>query len=113
MATSNARWIELRHFKQSETFRLLAQDLSGMWTLEKLSDQLSDLADLLVGADPRTGLGRLPASIARNSPAFAVIAYGKLGGKELGYASDLDIVFLYDDDASRRAGQSTPGSASA
>jgi glutamate-ammonia-ligase adenylyltransferase len=95
----------LRHFKQSETFRLLAQDLSGLWTLEKLSDHLSDLADLLVGAtldlvwQSLAGKHR-PASAC----AFAVIAYGKLGGKELGYASDLDIVFLYDDDASRRAG---------
>ncbi|MCL4723697.1 MAG: bifunctional glutamine synthetase adenylyltransferase/deadenyltransferase, partial [Rhodocyclaceae bacterium] len=34
----------------------------------------------------------------RDAPAFAVVAYGKLGGKELGYASDLDIIFLYDDD---------------
>ncbi len=86
----------LRHFKQSETFRLLAQDLSGMWTLEKLSDHLSDLADLLVGAT----LELVWASLSgkhRENPAFAVIAYGKLGGKELGYASDLDIVFLYDD----------------
>ncbi len=87
---------ELRHFKQSETFRLLAQDLNGMWTLEKLSDHLSDLADLLVAAT----LERVWADLAgkhREIPAFAVIAYGKLGGKELGYASDLDMVFLYDD----------------
>ncbi len=34
-----------------------------------------------------------------DEPKFAVIGYGKLGGKELGYASDLDIIFLYDDDA--------------
>ena len=34
----------------------------------------------------------------RELPAFAVIAYGKLGGKELGYASDLDLIFLYDDE---------------
>ena len=34
----------------------------------------------------------------RDTPRFAVIAYGKLGGKELGYASDLDLIFLYDDD---------------
>jgi len=34
-----------------------------------------------------------------DTPKFAVIGYGKLGGKELGYASDLDIIFLYDDDA--------------
>ena len=87
---------QLRHFKQSETFRLLAQDLSGMWTLEKLSDQLSDLADLLVGATLELVWSSL-AGKHREQPAFAVIAYGKLGGKELGYASDLDIVFLHDD----------------
>jgi glutamate-ammonia-ligase adenylyltransferase len=35
-------------------------------------------------------------------PKFAVIAYGKLGGKELGYISDLDVIFLFDDDDRRR-----------
>jgi glutamate-ammonia-ligase adenylyltransferase len=87
---------ELRHFKQSETFRLLAQDLAGMWTVEKLSDHLSDLADLLVQATLDMVWENLPGK-HRDIPAFAVVAYGKLGGKELGYASDLDIVFLYDD----------------
>jgi glutamate-ammonia-ligase adenylyltransferase len=86
----------LRHFKQSETFRLLAQDLAGVWTVEKLSDHLADLADLLVEATLRLVWSNLPGR-HREQPAFAVIAYGKLGGKELGYASDLDIVFLYDD----------------
>ncbi|MBM4181845.1 MAG: bifunctional [glutamate--ammonia ligase]-adenylyl-L-tyrosine phosphorylase/[glutamate--ammonia-ligase] adenylyltransferase [Betaproteobacteria bacterium] len=87
---------ELRHFKQSETFRLLAQDLAGLWSVEKLSDHLSDLADLLVQATLDLVWNGLPGR-HRESPAFAVIAYGKLGGKELGYASDLDIIFLYDD----------------
>ena len=87
---------ELRHFKQSETFRLLAQDLAGMWTLERLSDQLAALADLLLGQTLELVWADLPRK-HRDRPAFAVIAYGKLGGKELGYASDLDIVFLYDD----------------
>ena len=86
----------LRHFKQSEVFRLLAQDLAGMWTVEKLSDHLSDLADLLLEATLNLVWSNLP-SRHREQPAFAVIAYGKLGGKELGYASDLDIVFLHDD----------------
>ncbi len=86
----------LRHFKQSETFRLLAQDLAGLWTVEKLSDHLSDLADLLVDATLKLVWADL-AGRHRERPAFAVIAYGKLGGKEPGYASDLDIVFLYDD----------------
>ncbi|MDO9227324.1 MAG: bifunctional [glutamate--ammonia ligase]-adenylyl-L-tyrosine phosphorylase/[glutamate--ammonia-ligase] adenylyltransferase [Pseudomonadota bacterium] len=86
----------LRHFKQSETFRLLAQDLAGVWSVEKLSDHLADLADLLLDAT----LGLVWVDLKgrhREQPTFAVIAYGKLGGKELGYASDLDIVFLYDD----------------
>ncbi len=87
---------ELRHFKQSETFRLLAQDLAGLWSVEKLSDHLSDLADLLVQATLDLVWNGLPGR-HRERPAFAVIAYGKLGGKELGYASDLDIIFLYDD----------------
>ncbi len=87
---------ELRHLKQSETFRLLAQDLAGLWTVEKLSDHLSDLADLLVQATLDLVWDNLPGK-HREKPAFAVVAYGKLGGRELGYASDLDIVFLYDD----------------
>ncbi|NTV94039.1 MAG: bifunctional [glutamate--ammonia ligase]-adenylyl-L-tyrosine phosphorylase/[glutamate--ammonia-ligase] adenylyltransferase [Thiobacillus sp.] len=87
---------ELRHFKQSETFRLLAQDLAGMWTLERLSDQLAALADLILGQTLELVWTDLTKK-HRERPAFAVIAYGKLGGKELGYASDLDIVFLYDD----------------
>jgi glutamate-ammonia-ligase adenylyltransferase len=87
---------EMRHFKQSETFRLLAQDLAGMWTVERLSDQLAALADLLLGQTLELVWANLPGR-HREQPAFAVIAYGKLGGKELGYASDLDIVFLYDD----------------
>ncbi len=88
---------ELRHYKQSETFRLLAQDLAGLWSMERLSDQLAHLADLLL----EQSLAQVWAQMRerhREHPAFAVIAYGKLGGKELGYASDLDIVFLYDDD---------------
>ena len=87
---------ELRHFKQSETFRLLAQDLAGLWTVEKLSDHLSDLADLLVWATLDLVWDNLPGR-HRESPAFAVVAHGKLGGKELGDASDLDMVFLVGD----------------
>jgi [glutamine synthetase] adenylyltransferase / [glutamine synthetase]-adenylyl-L-tyrosine phosphorylase len=86
----------LREAHQAQVFRLLAQDLAGLLTVEKLADDLSALADLVlevcideVWRDVR---GR-----HREQPRFAVIGYGKLGGKELGYASDLDIIFLYDD----------------
>jgi glutamate-ammonia-ligase adenylyltransferase len=88
----------LRHFKQAHVFRLLAQDLAGLLPLEKLSDHLSDLADVILEEILPlcwSGLSRKH----RDAPRFAIIGYGKLGGRELGYASDLDIIFLYDDDA--------------
>ncbi len=87
----------MRHFKQAQTFRLVAQDLAGALPLEILSDQLSDLADLILDETLRLAWAGLRVK-HRKTPRFAVIAYGKLGGKELGYASDLDIIFLYDDD---------------
>jgi len=88
----------LRHFKQAQVFRLVAQDLAGILPLEKLSDHLSDLADLILGETLRLCWQGLRIK-HREVPRFAIIGYGKLGGKELGYASDLDIIYLYDDDA--------------
>ena len=86
----------LRRFKQVQTLRLLAQDVAGHLTVETLSDHLSNLADLLL-AETLTRCWAGLASRHRDTPRFAIVGYGKLGGKELGYASDLDIVFLYDD----------------
>ncbi len=87
----------LRELHHAQLFRLLAQDLGGALTVERLADHLSALADVLVGATLSAVWQMLP-NRHREVPAFAVIAYGKLGGKELGYASDLDVIFLYDDD---------------
>ncbi len=86
----------LRQFQHSQTFHLLAMDLQGLLPLEKLSDHLSDLADLLL----RHVLQLCWRDVRRKhqeQARFAIIAYGKLGGRELGYASDLDLIFLYDD----------------
>jgi glutamate-ammonia-ligase adenylyltransferase len=88
----------LRHFQHSQTIRLVAQDLGGELPLETLSDHLSDLACVILGEVLRLTWGLLRNVQARR-PRFAVIGYGKLGGKELGYATDLDLVFLYDDPA--------------
>ena len=88
----------LRHFKHAQTLHLLAQDLAGTLPLETLSDHLSDLACVIL----REVLGLAWSEVKqahRATPAFTIVGYGKLGGKELGYASDLDLVFLYDDDA--------------
>ena len=93
----------LRHFKHVQTIRLIAQDLAGTLPIETLSDHLSDLACLILDRVLRL-VWRSLRTRHRDHPRFAVIAYGKLGGKELGYASDLDLVFLYDDEAPEAAG---------
>jgi glutamate-ammonia-ligase adenylyltransferase len=89
--------VVLREMHQGQVFRLLAQDLAGALTVERLADHLSALADLVLEITIEAAWAELPRRHRAQAPRFAVIAYGKLGGKELGYASDLDIVFLYDD----------------
>jgi len=88
--------VVLREAHHAQVFRLLAQDLAGQLTVEVLADHLSALADLMLAVT----LARCWAQLRnrhRDAPRFAIVAYGKLGGKELGYASDLDLIFLYDD----------------
>jgi glutamate-ammonia-ligase adenylyltransferase len=87
----------LRHVQQEQTFHLLAMDLLELLPLETLSDHLSALADLMLRHVLRLSWAATRKR-HRDDAKFAVIAYGKLGGKELGYASDLDLIFLYDDD---------------
>ncbi|THF55613.1 bifunctional [glutamate--ammonia ligase]-adenylyl-L-tyrosine phosphorylase/[glutamate--ammonia-ligase] adenylyltransferase [Pseudothauera rhizosphaerae] len=92
----------MREQHHAKVFRLLTQDIAGVLTVERLADHLSALADIMLAlAIPLCW--RKIRNRHRDEPKFAVISYGKLGGKELGYASDLDIVFLYDDDAPEAA----------
>src|SRR3546814_2167646 len=92
----------IRDLQRHLSVQLLAQDLADVQTVEQLADQLSGLADMLL----EETIQRVWPLIQRKGaatdgplapPKFAIIAYGKLGGKELGYASDLDLVFLYND----------------
>ena len=87
----------LRHFKQAQTFQLLAMDLQGLLSLETLSDHLSDLADLILQHVLQL-CWRDARKKHQDHPSFAIVAYGKLGGRELGYDSDLDLIFLFDDE---------------
>jgi glutamate-ammonia-ligase adenylyltransferase len=87
----------LREMHHAQLIRLLAQDLEGELSVERLADHLSALADILIAATVQAAWQTI-RDRHRAVPQFAVIAYGKLGGKELGYASDLDVIFLYDDD---------------
>lgn len=102
----------LRVTHHTETFITLLADLGiGVeqeLSVEKVSDHLSALADLIL----QTTFERVWPSVTKKfdlpldaSAPFAVISYGKLGGKELGYASDLDLVFLYQTKESDFAAQ--------
>ncbi|MDR2174012.1 MAG: bifunctional [glutamate--ammonia ligase]-adenylyl-L-tyrosine phosphorylase/[glutamate--ammonia-ligase] adenylyltransferase [Burkholderiales bacterium] len=85
---------ELRHFQHSQTFRLLAQDIAGQLAVERLSDHLTALADLILETT-LTHCWRTLMPEDAPPPRFAIIGYGKLGSKEMSYGSDLDLVFLY------------------
>ncbi len=86
----------LRHHQHTQTFRLAVQDLKGLWSVEALSDELSLLADIILNEALVHAWRDIPNTHTAE-PRFAVIGYGKLGGKELGYVSDLDLVYLYCD----------------
>ena len=90
----------LRRAQHAETFRTLARDVGGRITVEQVADDLSALADSMLRITTQWCWNRLKN---RHSevPQFGIIGYGKLGGKELGYGSDLDIVFVFDDDDER------------
>ncbi len=92
----------LRHFKNTHTLHCVAQDLAGTLPLETLSDHLSDLATIILEEVLQLSWRGLRQR-HRDNPLFTIVGYGKLGGKELGYASDLDIVFVYDDPAPEAA----------
>ena len=88
----------LRRAHHAEVFRTLVRDVEGIISVEQVADDLSALADATLACAIRWAW-RHYKQAHRAEPRFAVIAYGKLGGKELGYGSDLDVVFLYDDPA--------------
>ena len=86
----------LRRAHHAEVFRTLVRDVERRITVEEVADDLSALADAVVDCCLRWAWSHLKQR-HRETPRFAVIAYGKLGGLELGYGSDLDLVFVYDD----------------
>ncbi len=89
----------LRHFKQRHMLRFTIADIEGELPVMALSDELSALADTILGVVLSTAAAISPSPLGEGLPGFAIVGYGKLGGKELGYGSDLDIIFVYDENA--------------
>jgi glutamate-ammonia-ligase adenylyltransferase len=105
----------LRHFRRAATFRIALQDLTGRLPLMQVSDRLTDVAELILEqalaiawrhTTAQYGEPRCVEEGQARTPRVGIAGYGKLGGMELGYASDLDLVFLHD---SAGGGQQTTG----
>lgn len=95
----------LRHFQRAAVFRIAVADLSGRLPVMKVSDLLTDVAELIVEQAMQLGWQQMSAQFgtpmcganaARRAVRICAVGYGKLGGVELGYSSDLDLVFLHD-----------------
>ncbi len=95
----------LRNFRQAAMFRIAVADLSGVLPLMKVSDRLTETAELVLAAAAAQAWRELAARHGRprcvvggvpRDAELGIAAYGKLGGLELGYGSDLDLVFLHD-----------------
>ncbi len=92
----------LRQFKQSHILRIAAADILDVLPVMKISDHLTYLAEAIIAAVVNMAWKSVgqrfgyPEHLAEGEQDFAVIGYGKLGGIELGYNSDLDLVFLHN-----------------
>ena len=95
----------LCQFKNAAQFRVAVADLSDRLPLMQVSDRLTDIAELIVEQAMRLAWRQMSAQFgtpscgagaARRAVRICALGYGKLGGFELGYASDLDLVFLHD-----------------
>jgi glutamate-ammonia-ligase adenylyltransferase len=92
----------LRRFKRRETLRVAYGDIIRGQPLDTVTRQISFVADAIVEAAVRAARDKLDSrrgalrASARDSARFVVLALGKLGGTELNYSSDVDLVFLYD-----------------
>lgn len=88
--------VGLRRYKRREIVRVVVGDVSGRLDIEGVGSSLASLAE-----------GCFEAAIGEDATGFAVVGMGKLGGRELGYASDLDVMFVTEGDreeSERRAG---------
>ncbi len=100
--------ILLSRFQRRELLRIYLRDIRGLATISELTEELSNLADAILEhalrlarqeLDNRYGAAQFKDDKSRDTPAkFSVVSLGKLGSRELNYASDIDLLFLYSYD---------------
>jgi len=98
----------MRQFAQNNMLRVAAADLTGVIPLMVVSDYLTEIAETVTARVLKQAWAQMiarhgrPSNASDDGTGFAVIGYGKLGGIELGYGSDLDMVFLHSNDNPNR-----------
>jgi len=98
----------LRYFRLSHALRVAACEVSAVLPLMEVSDYLSNIAQVILQSVFELSWQQLIAKYGHPrhadgsacDPGFVILAYGKLGGIELGHGSDLDLVFIHDADSS-------------
>ena len=111
-----ARMDVLREMRQLQLLRLSLADIAGVMDVSQIGQFLSDMAVSVIRetvtmawqmmVEKHGSLPSTESSLEAMSPGFCIVAYGKLGGREMGYSSDLDLVFIY-----RSKKESTTGGA--
>lgn len=106
----------LARFRRRELLRTYLHDIRGIRTIVETTEELSNLADAILEyalnlsrqqLDNRYGSPQNTDDRGRiTSPDFCIVALGKLGSRELNYASDIDLLFLYSDDGETSSGGS-------
>ena len=94
----------LARFRRRQILRIMLRDVLGFGTLGEITEELSHLADTIIDAAWRTIHANLAAKHGVPSTGFSVIALGKLGGQELNYSSDIDLMFVYGRNGETGAG---------
>jgi glutamate-ammonia-ligase adenylyltransferase len=101
----------LCHFQRAAIFRIAVADLTGRLQVMQVSDRLTEIAEVIIACAAELAWGQITAQFGvphcgegaqRRSVSICIVGYGKLGGLELGYASDLDLVFLHDSRGERQ-----------
>ncbi len=98
---------ELRRFRQSSMLRIASADISGVLTVDQVGYRLSALAEIILERVLAISSVHLAARSGHvdgpRYPDFLIVGYGKLGGMEMGYGSDLDLVFLHRGPSKKRS----------
>jgi len=109
-ADAEAAFSNLRQFKKREMLRIAARDLTRLGEVAEITREISDVADVCLQAVYRLCAARLRAKLGLpwhldaegkwRETEFCVIGLGKLGGQELNYSSDVDVIFVYSEEGS-------------